>query len=62
MADPDAAPVQHVLNVAPRPRVADVEHYRQADGLRAAFELPKQGPLGHSCAERWTGRPQEAVF
>ena len=47
MADPDAAPVQRVLNVAPRRRVTDVHHYRQVDDLRAGFEVLERGTFGH---------------
>lgn len=32
-----------VLGVAQRQQVADAHHYRQADGLRACFEVPERG-------------------
>ena len=36
-----------VLGVAQRQRVADGRHDRQADGLRACFEVPERGTQGH---------------
>jgi hypothetical protein len=41
MADLDATFVQKILHVPKRKRKLDVHHHRQADHLRAGFEVAK---------------------
>ena len=47
MADLDAPFVEGILDVAQKKREANVEHRRQANDLRADFEVPKRGAFGY---------------
>lgn len=47
MADLCTALMQQVFDIAQRQRVADVQHPRQADDLRAGLEVTERGALGH---------------
>ena len=47
MADVDAAFVQKILHVTKRKRKPDVHHHRQADHLRAGFEVAKWAAFCH---------------
>ena len=47
MADVDAAFVQQILHVPKRKRKPDVHHHRQADHLRAGFEVAKWAAFCH---------------
>ena len=47
MADVDAAFVQKILDVPKRKRKPDVHHHRQADHLRAGFEVAKWAAFCH---------------
>jgi hypothetical protein len=43
MADLNPAFVKQILNVAQRQQEPDIQHYRQADDLRARLEVPESG-------------------
>ena len=47
MADIDAALVQQIFYVPKGQREPDIHHYRQADDLRAGFEIAKWGAFCH---------------
>ena len=47
MADVDAAFVQKIFHVPKRKRKPDVHHHRQADHLRAGFEVAKWAAFCH---------------
>jgi site-specific DNA recombinase len=55
VADFYAAFVQEILNVSQRQREPDVEHNRQANDLRACFEVAEEGRFCHP--GRLKGRP-----
>jgi hypothetical protein len=47
MADFNPAFVQQILNVAQRQREPDIQHYRQADDLKASLQVTESGLFGH---------------
>jgi len=47
MADVDAAFVQKIFDIPKRKRKPDVHHHRQADHLRAGFEVAKWAAICH---------------
>ncbi len=47
MADLDPAFLQLVLDVPERQREPDIQHHRQADDLRACFEVTEGAGYGH---------------
>ena len=55
MAYVDAAFVQQAFDVAERKRETDVQHHRQADDLRAGFEVFERNRFGH--CQKLCGRP-----
>ena len=47
VADLDAALIQQVFDVAPRQRVSNIHHNRQADDIGRRLEVPERAALGH---------------